>query len=77
MSSSSDSRKEQMVSLRKKIFKYKESSAHQAAAQVLFCAKEKTLENAYTRVFENEKEVTANIFRTAYKVAKKSTFQQF
>lgn len=62
---------EQMLSLRKKIFKHKESAAHQAAVKILTKAELKSLETACTKAFENEKEVTANIFRTAYKVAKK------
>lgn len=63
---------DQMLSLRKKIFKHKESLAHKAALKILSTAKLKTLETACTKAFDKEKEVTANVFRTAYKVAKKN-----
>lgn len=67
-----NNKSEQMLSLRKKIFKHKVSSAHQAALKVLRTAKQKPLETVCTKAFDKEKEVTANIFRTAYKVAKKN-----
>jgi hypothetical protein len=63
---------DQLLSLRKKIFKHKESSAHQAALSILETAKTISLETVCTKAFENEKEVIANVFRTAYKVVKKN-----
>ena len=67
-----EDKSDQMLSLQKKIFKHKESSAHQAALSILETAKTKSLETVCTKAFENEKGVTANIFRTAHKVVKKN-----
>lgn len=67
-----EDKSDQMLSLQKKIFKHKESSAHHAALSILETAKTKSLETVCTKAFENEKGVTANIFRTAHKVVKKN-----
>jgi hypothetical protein len=60
-----EDKSDQLLSLRNKIFKHKEISAHQAALSILETAKTKSLETVCTKAFENEKEVTANIFITA------------
>ena len=72
VSSSGESKKKSMISLGKKIFKHKNNSTHQVAMKILITAKENPLESACSKAFKNEREVTANVFHTAYKVAKKS-----
>ncbi|XP_065668012.1 E3 SUMO-protein ligase KIAA1586-like [Hydra vulgaris] len=65
-----ENRKQQLSSLRKKIFDHKESVGHQAALKMVEEAKKETLSNNILKSLTREKIVTANIFRTAYKVAK-------
>ena len=63
MSSFGGSKADQMTFLQKKIFTHKESSAHQAALKILTAGSEKSLESARVKTLENEKLVTANVFR--------------
>ena len=71
-------RKQQLGSLRKKIFEHKESAGHQAAVKMVAEAEKNTLEQVVLKSLSREKIITANIFRTAYKVAKKNqSFHNF
>jgi hypothetical protein len=65
-----DNRKQQLTSLRKKIFDHKESVGHKAAVKITEVGKKETLETVCLQSLTREKEITNKIFRTAYKVAK-------
>jgi hypothetical protein len=71
-------RKLQLGSLRKKIFDHRGSIAHKAALKIISEAKKKQIENTFLKSLSREKVITANIFRTAYKVAKENqSFNMF
>ena len=71
-------RKQQLSSLRKKIFHHRESAAHKSALEIVAESEKKKLENAFLMSLSNEKEITLKIFRTAYKVAKENqSFHHF
>lgn len=73
-----ESRKQQLMSLRKKIYDHKESAAHKAAQKIKSEAANKTLEKVLLNTLSRNKDVTAKVFRTAYKVAKKNqSFNNF
>ncbi|XP_028592483.2 peroxisome biogenesis factor 2 isoform X1 [Podarcis muralis] len=59
-----ESRKQQLMSLRKKIFEHKESGAHKAAERIKSESKNEKLDKVVLN--------TTKVFRTAYKVAKKN-----
>jgi hypothetical protein len=63
-------REQQLTSLRTKIFKHKESSGHEIAMKILEEAKKETLKKVCLKSLSRQKEVTAKMFLTAYKVAK-------
>lgn len=71
-------RKQQLMSLRKKLFDHKETAAHKAALKILAEAETAPIENVLLKALSREKIVTAKIFRTAYKVAKENqSFHNF
>lgn len=71
-------RSQQLASLRKKIFKHKESAAHKAAVKIVAESNKMTIENVVVKSLSHEKIITAKIFRTAYKVAKENqSFHHF
>ncbi|XP_030046369.1 E3 SUMO-protein ligase KIAA1586-like [Microcaecilia unicolor] len=67
-----ETRQQQLTSLRKKLFDHKESSSHKAALKLVAEANKEVLENVCIKSIGREKEITAKIFRTAYKVVKKN-----
>lgn len=73
-----ESRKQQLMSLRKKIYDHKESAAHKACQKIKSKAKNETLEKVFLNTLSHNKDVTGKVFRTAYKVAKKNqSFNNF
>jgi hypothetical protein len=71
-------REQQLTSLRTKIFKHKESSGHKTAIKILEEAKKETLRKVRLKSLCRQKEATAKILRTAYKVAKSNqSFNNF
>lgn len=73
-----ENRAQQQTALRKKIFDHKDSAAHKAALKILEESQKETLENICLKTISKEKEVTARILRTAYKVAKENqSFNNF
>lgn len=78
ISSFGESRAQQQTALRKKIFDHKDSAAHLAALKILEESQKETLDKVCLKAISKEKEVTARIFRTAYKVAKQNqSFNSF
>lgn len=67
-----EGRKQQLTSLRKKIYEHKESIGHKTSIRIQEEARKQKLEGACLNVLARESEVTSKIFRTAYKVAKKN-----
>ena len=65
-----DTRKKQLLSLRKKIHDHKSSTAHIACTRILQTARKKTIETCNTQQLEGQHKSTCKIFRTAYKIAK-------
>jgi hypothetical protein len=65
-----ENRKQQLTSLRKKIFDHKESSCHKAAVKLDEEAKKEKLETVCLTSMSRRKDISAKIFRTAYKLAK-------
>ena len=66
------------MSLGKKLFDHKETAAHKAALKILAEADAAPIENVLLKALSREKIVTANIFRTAYKVVKENqSFHNF
>jgi hypothetical protein len=61
--------------LEKKLFDHKESSCHKAAVKLVEEVQKETLKKVCMKSLSHEKEITAKVFRTAYKVTKKSTLQ--
>jgi hypothetical protein len=61
--------------LEKKLFDHKESSCHKAAVKLAEEAQKEMLENVCMKSLSLEKEKTAKVFCTAYKVVKKSILQ--
>ena len=59
-----EGRKQQLTSLRKKIYEHKESIGHKTSTRMQE-TREQKLEGAYLKVLARESEVTSNIFRTA------------
>jgi hypothetical protein len=59
--------------IKKKIFDHKESSCHKAAVKLAEEAKKEKLGNVCLISMSCLKDVSAKIFRTAYKVAKKES----
>lgn len=73
-----ETRAQQLTALRKKIYDHKDSAAHLAALKISSEAKKETMEKLCLKTLSKEKEVTARIFRTAYKVAKQNqSFNDF
>jgi hypothetical protein len=69
---------QQLTSLRTKIFKHKESSGHKADMDIMEESKKETLKKVSLKSLSRQKEVTAKILRTAYKVAKSNqSFNNF
>ncbi|XP_050507956.1 E3 SUMO-protein ligase KIAA1586-like [Diabrotica virgifera virgifera] len=78
VSSFGESRAQQQTSLRKKIFDHKVSATHEAAVKIFADSQKETLEKVFLKTVSKEKEVTARVFRTAYKVAKENqSFNHF
>ncbi|XP_054834515.1 E3 SUMO-protein ligase KIAA1586-like isoform X2 [Eublepharis macularius] len=72
-----ETRKQQLTSLRKKIFEHKESAVHKTAVKINEGQK-KGLETVCLNSLAIEKEITNKIFRTVYKAAKKNqSFNDF
>jgi hypothetical protein len=65
------------MSLRKKSVDHKESSCHEAADKLVEEAQKEMLEKVCMKSLSCEKEITAKVFRTAYKVAKNQSFNNF
>ncbi|XP_060093811.1 E3 SUMO-protein ligase KIAA1586-like [Heteronotia binoei] len=65
-----DSRKQQLTSLRKKIFEHRESGNHKAAVKILEKGKKQRPVKAGHPSLESEEEITSKVFRTVYKLAK-------
>ena len=55
-------RKQQLSSLRKKIFRHRESAAHKSALEIVAESKKKKLENVLLTSLSNKKETTLKIF---------------
>jgi hypothetical protein len=53
-----------------KIFDHKESSSCKAALKLVAEAQKETFQNVCTKSLTREKNITAKVFHTAYKVAK-------
>lgn len=67
-----ESRKQQLMSLRKKIYEHKESAAHKACQKIKSEAKNETIKS------EAKNKTLEKVFRIAYKVAKKNqSFNDF
>lgn len=78
VTSNGENRTQQLTSLRKKIFEHKESAGHKAACKLVAEAEKDTLPNILYKNMVLEKEITSNVFRTAYKVAKENqSFHNF
>uniref|UniRef100_A0A8C5WBW7 Uncharacterized protein n=1 Tax=Leptobrachium leishanense TaxID=445787 RepID=A0A8C5WBW7_9ANUR len=66
-----ESRKQKLLSLRKKIYEHKESATHKAAEKMhAEAADDKPLEEVFLNAASRNEAGTANVFRTAYKIAK-------
>ncbi|XP_015284597.1 PREDICTED: uncharacterized protein KIAA1586-like [Gekko japonicus] len=69
-------RRQQLTSLRKKIFEHRESLGHKAAVKITAEARDGTLETGESQ--EREMEITKKIFLTAYNVARENrSFNDF
>ena len=63
-------RKQQLQSLRKKIYEHENSAAHKATTNILYSGAEKRLEKSAASATKEFHGVTCRIFRTAYMIAK-------
>jgi DNA-directed RNA polymerase subunit L len=60
------------------MFEHKESAGHKEALKLLAEDEKETLPNVLVKTLAREKEITSEIFRTAYKVAKENqSFHNF
>ena len=65
-------RREQLMSLRKKLFVHSKSSTHKIAEAILQGKKEERIENLAEKMSAHDEDLTCKSFRTAYHLAKRN-----